>query len=874
MLTILIASTPASGAKPEPLKHYVGALHEHSGYSDGWPGTEPADYFASAKKDFGLDFLGSGEHSDNADVPVTFTDNCADPSLTTKCAGVDGENPANSSIEIQKWDATLEQARKASDSNFTAFRGFEWTSDRFGHINVYFSKNDANAKTDGGYAVSMETFWNWFRTPTELDGGSDGLATFNHPGDKRIIEETVQRVAPSFTDPATNWNDFAYVPEADDRMVGIEVYNDETEFGTTQGPGAGYYVHALDKGWHLGPVGAEDLHGEPETDRIPADNQWGHPLLPKTVIISPDRSVEALRAAMHARRFYAIRFNDGLRIDFTVDRSMMGSRLVRPEGKPLRIEASVNRPGLALEIVTSGGNVVAKGTNSLKSMVRASSLDRYYFLRVIDISRPQLDSRRYVAYSSPVWIESGPDGPSGEWLAGDLHVHTCYSHDAYCPPNDFNTGPEDFYTLSGSVEERFIEAAARGLDYLAITDHHDDSDPEESGAGAWQDAGFGSHGVIGIPGYENSLSGHAQMLGATKVYWLPKTIDGSPDKSAAGVNTIADQLRADGGVFQANHPTDPPHDLRERVQHPAGGLPPLVPLACGDTSWIDWGYGFDVAVDSVEVWNFSHALQPPTPAMSGNGDAVRYWECWLQRGDKVAATGGSDSHWLSISAVQGPGNPTTWIFARDRSETGILQALKEGRTSVSILPPTEGAVQLYLEADRNGDGRFESMIGDTVPPGSKMRVRASGLPGTGFVEVRSNGSTLRSDVALVPGGAFTFSAPDAPGWVRATLSMPDGKEQRETCEPVLAGETTYCREQIFLTALTSPIYLAEPALESTVSATIDSAGVSSDSSTASNANSETDLVRRIASVWVKSLLAIAVLLTFLGALAVRRFLYR
>jgi hypothetical protein len=808
-VTILIASTPASGAKPTPLNHFVGSLHEHSGYSDGWPGTRPSDYFASAKG-FGLDFLGSGEHSDNADIPATFSDGCADPSLTAKCAGGDDEEPLNS---VRKWEATLEQARAATDENFTGFRGFEWTSDRFGHINVYFSKNDTNAKIDGGYAGTMDTFWNWFRTPPELDGGSDGLATFNHPDGKRLIEKEVQRVEPSFHDPATNWNDFAYVPEADDRMVGIEVYNDEDEFGTTRGPGAGFYVHALDKGWHLGAVGAEDLHGKPEPDREPADNQWGHPLLPKTVIIAPDRSEASLRAAMHARRFYATRFNQGLRIEFTVDRAMMGSRLVRPGGRSLLIEASTNQPGLTLEIVTSGGKVVASGTTSLRSMVRASSSDRYYFLRVIDPN--VFDSRRYVAYSSPVWVEAsgGSDGPSGEWLAGDLHVHTCYSHDAYCPPDDFNTPPEEFWTLSGTVEERFIEASVRGLDYLAITDHHDDGRPGDSGAGGgpvpppWEDPGFGTHGVIGIPGYENSLSGHAQMLGATKVYWLQKT-DGSPDKSAAAVQAIADELRADGGVFQANHPTDPPHDLRERVQHPTGGLPPLVPLACDDTSWMDWGYGFDVTVDSVEVWNFSHALQPPIPAMSGNGDAVRYWECWLQRGDKVAATGGSDSHWLSTSAVQGSGNPTTWVFASDRSLTGILQALKEGRTSVSILPPTEGAVQLYLEADRNGDGTFESMIGDTVPPGSKLRVRASGLPGPGFVEIRANGATLHQDVPLLPGGAFTFEAPNVGGWVRATLSLPDGEGERaENCEPVLAGETTYCRERIFLTALTSPIYL-------------------------------------------------------------------
>src|SRR3989442_10959740 len=40
--------------------------------------------------------------------------------------------------------------------------------------------------------------------------------------------------------------------------------------------------------------------------------------------------------------------------------------------------------------------------------------------------------------------------------------------------------------------------------------------------------------------YENSLHGHAQMLGATHLY-------DNGDSSATAVNTIANQLRADGG---------------------------------------------------------------------------------------------------------------------------------------------------------------------------------------------------------------------------------------------------------------------------------------------------------------------------------------
>jgi hypothetical protein len=131
----------------------------------------------------------------------------------------------------------------------------------------------------------------------------------------------------------------------------------------------------------------------------------------------------------------------------------------------------------------------------------------------IDITLPEPDTAKVllvVPARGPEPTASVEPAPSErEWLAGDLHVHTCYSHDAYCGPSDDNTGPEELYTLSGDVEERFLEASLRGLDYLAITDHNDTRSTEHPG--------FGSHGVVGVPGYEGSFDGHAQVLGTTAV---------------------------------------------------------------------------------------------------------------------------------------------------------------------------------------------------------------------------------------------------------------------------------------------------------------------------------------------------------------------
>jgi hypothetical protein len=354
---------------------------------------------------------------------------------------------------------------------------------------------------------------------------------------------------------------------------------------------------------------------------------------------------------------------------------------------------------------------------------------------------------------------------AAEWLAGDLHVHTTYSHDSYGGPADDNTGPDEAYTLGWSVGDQFRIAKTRGLDYLAITDHND--------IRSQSDPGFGAGGLIPIPAYENSLKGHAQMLGARRIY-------DSGDESAAAVQTMADALRADGGAFQANHPFDP-----------------------------RWEYGYDVRPDTVEVWNLPRYYQPPLPSATDNDWAIHYWEGWLDSGERVGATGGSDNHWRSTTAAQGAGQPTTWVRAEDRSPEAVLDGIRAGHTFISYQPPAYGGPRVFLEADGDGDRRYESIVGDRVPPGSRLRVRVRGASGA-YLSVISDGGKQAFPAVPITSTRFErrFRLPASAHWVRAEVYGNDLLGQRSArCEPMLGAQTAYCRNRILALAMTSAVYL-------------------------------------------------------------------
>ncbi|HID87174.1 MAG TPA: hypothetical protein EYP55_07310, partial [Anaerolineae bacterium] len=186
---------PPAPALPGGMRAYFGCLQAHSTYSDG---SGPPRYAYAVGRANGLHFLALTDHS-HWFGPEEWAD-----------------------LEDQARDATV-------DGAFVALRGFEWTHKTAGHIGVLGTEGFAS-RDDPAYD-SLAEFYAW------LADQEGAIGQFHHP----------------FAD--SDFDDFAYDPAADERIVLLEVGNGS---GALYRTFEGAYLQALAVGWHVGAANNGD----------------------------------------------------------------------------------------------------------------------------------------------------------------------------------------------------------------------------------------------------------------------------------------------------------------------------------------------------------------------------------------------------------------------------------------------------------------------------------------------------------------------------------------------------------------------------------------------------------------------------------------
>ncbi len=338
-----------------------------------------------------------------------------------------------------------------------------------------------------------------------------------------------------------------------------------------------------------------------------------------------------------------------------------------------------------------------------------------------------------------------PLPPSGEWLSGDLHSHSTYSKDAFEQGGD---GVGKVIEISEAV----------GFDFLVISDHRT---LEQT-----RDENYSSDSMILIPGEEWGTHGHAGAFGIESeiplVDWT-QPVETYDDQVQAAIQTCLSH----GGAWTINHPSRGKNPWIWSTEGASG-------VEVWNSFWtlvsedarvneID-----DFIADGVEV-NEAVLLSSQMSGVGGNRQGIVFWETLLNKGQRLAAVGGSDRHMVVL-----PGLPTTRVFAEESTQEGVVEAIKLGRTYITYKP--DGPV-VEFDADGDGDGMFETIVGGEVPHGSvSFRAQITDSIG-GKVQVIKNGTLFKS-VLIADGDSVEWSDDVTEGdWYRV-----DFLERAETTD--------------------------------------------------------------------------------------------
>ena len=318
-----------------------------------------------------------------------------------------------------------------------------------------------------------------------------------------------------------------------------------------------------------------------------------------------------------------------------------------------------------------------------------------------------------------------------------------FSHDVYGGPGDDNTGPEELFTYGHTPGEQIALAELRGLDFLAITDHNR--------VESLHAPDYRSDSLVLVPGYEHSLpdSDHSGVFLPSRDL-LPGVIPHD-----AGTEAWLREIHERGGMAVVNHPFYGNRDD-------------------GDALAWDIGVADTLRFDAAEVWNSMWLTRHDTTPVyePDNHLALQWWERTFAPARRGAVLGGSDNHWKLLDPTAGVGQPTTWVYAPERSPAGLIAGVQAGRTTVSWQPPALGGPRLDLDVVEQWSGRAAMLGGSVRGDGPVLAVvNVSGGAGQRLRLVSGGEVVHESTVSPLAARVEVPLVLPAGGWLRAELLL-------------------------------------------------------------------------------------------------------
>jgi len=333
------------------------------------------------------------------------------------------------------------------------------------------------------------------------------------------------------------------------------------------------------------------------------------------------------------------------------------------------------------------------------------------------------------------------------WYRGDLHLHDSHS-EGFCTSQSGQHAPCCLY-------KTVAVAAARRLDFIAITDHNATSHFNEM-----HELQPCYDELLLIPGREiTTPAGHANVWGTTE--FIDYRI-GAPFKR--GMNDVLRDAAALQGVISVNHPAR------------------ITSESCRGCGWTAPNVNYSL-ISAIEVVNSNDEFAPNAQDKSGTG--VSYWQHLLDTGLRLTAVGGSDTHDAEVGSM-GVGLPTTVVHAGELSERAILEAVRAGHVFVDV----QGSRDRLLAAEATtGAGRAE--MGDSLaaPKGSTVHVSVhiSGCQSAHVVVIQQRQPTpVAEETVTLDEEVHSFDLPSGGDrrWIRVEVRGSDDV-------PILIGNPFY-----------------------------------------------------------------------------------